>query len=618
VLRTGRSRWPAPFARRAPASLDADAGDPHGRSRSAAETMRPILGLSISTSARYACLRIFSRQGGAMSKKLESEMLSLTKLFSQEFFFRIPEYQRPFMWGEEDFSNLIDDLTSADWDEPYFLGTLVLHNQGDSEYDVVDGQQRLTALCILIACVRDALNKIGSTQLADELHGKIYQKENSLDTIPAKNRLQVKDQGVFNSLIGTLGGASTVVAAADSGTPAGKRYEVARSIFWTELAKMTDETLKSFAKFINKSCTLIFLATDSFDDAFRLFTVVNDRGKQLRRIDVLKAYNLDPSRIPNSSARVKYAHKWEDMETQLGETLFEDIFHLLRLIYIKEKPAADLHKEFVDRILGKVDMPKAGEQFLDALAKYVNLYDHLFLDRDYLDAADDDPHVQFRTLLSAMLDHFPASEWKACLLLFADRFGRDDLYAFMLELEKVYLDHWVQGIRKDERYGTYTKILRDISSAKSAAEVIAASTVKTDRIEKACRAPNFYGAGHAKYLLVRAEIVTSELDRAHHFQARSIEHVLPQTPKPGGDWAASFTEAEHGELVDSVGNLVLLSKSKNSAAGNREFADKKSKYLANKVSDFPRSIKVLDYPAWTATIIRKRTDEFARTVLKNP
>lgn len=306
-----------------------------------------------------------------MTKKLDSDMLTLTKLFSQDFFFRIPEYQRPFMWDQENFSNLIDDLESADWGEPYFLGTLVLHRKGESDYDVVDGQQRLTALCVLIAGLRDALAQAGYGQLSEELHAKIYQPENTLDAVQAKHRLQVRDQAVFNSLIGTANSSGIPLTHHANTSPAGKRYDDARSIFWDKLTKMDAEKLREFALFVNKSCTLIYLATDSFEDAFQLFTVVNDRGKQLRRIDVLKAYNLDPVRIPSADARLTYAHQWEDMEVQLGESKFEDIFHLLRLIYVKEKPAADLHSEFVDRILGKAGLPKAGAEFLDALAKYV-------------------------------------------------------------------------------------------------------------------------------------------------------------------------------------------------------------------------------------------------------
>ena len=89
-------------------------------------------------------------------------------------------------------------------------------------------------------------------------------------------------------------------------------------------------------------------------------------------------------------------------------------------------------------------------------------------------------------------------------------------------------------------------------------------------------------------------------------------------PKPGGLWDTTFSDTDHAALINTAGNLVLLSKSKNSSAGRREFDEKKTTYLANRVSDFPRSVQVLDYPAWTADVIRERTEEFSALVLRNP
>ncbi|NAS23926.1 DUF262 domain-containing protein [Herbidospora sp. NEAU-GS84] len=548
--------------------------------------------------------------------KLDSATVALTKLFSQDFFFRIPEYQRPFLWDDENFNNLIDDLESAGWDEPYFLGTLVLHKSGESQYDVVDGQQRLTALCILFACMRDALPSEES-DIAAELHDKIFQTAKKLDAVPSRNRLQVKDQSVFNAMISTKGGTNQSLPNLDEKDTIGKRYESARLIFSAKLRKMSPQKLADFAIFITQKCMVIYLATDSFEDAFRLFTVVNDRGKQLRRIDVLKAYNLDPRAIPSADSRTHYAHQWEAMEQRLGEVEFEHIFHLLRLIYVKEKTQYDLHKEFTEKIFGKDGSLQRGIQFMDVLDGYVDLYDGLFIDRDILDEGSN-PHVQYHSLMEAMVTYFPASEWKACALLFAKKFQKDNLYAFVLELEKTYLDHWVLGTRKDERYGVYTSILKTIDQAKDASAVIEAIKVDTANILKACRQSNFYNTSHAKYLLVRAEIVASELDHKRHFTARSIEHILPQHPKAGSEWESLFTAQEQAELVDSVGNLVLLSKSKNSKASNKEFEDKKKTYLADKVSDFPRSMQVLGYSTWTPEIIRQRTEEFASTVLRDP
>src|SRR6478735_7524850 len=91
---------------------------------------------------------------------LVSNTVSLGKLFDRENFFRIPDYQRPFSWTQDNLSDLIDDLIEAPKTSDYFLGTLVLHavavEDGVRTFDVVDGQQRLTAICILLACLRDS------------------------------------------------------------------------------------------------------------------------------------------------------------------------------------------------------------------------------------------------------------------------------------------------------------------------------------------------------------------------------------------------------------------------------------------------------------------------------
>jgi hypothetical protein len=137
-------------------------------------------------------------------------------------------------------------------------------------------------------------------------------------------------------------------------------------------------------------------------------------------------------------------------------------------------------------------------------------------------------------------------------------------------------------------------------------------------VREACGSENFYNANHSKYLLVRAEIVASEMDSPRHFQVRSVEHVLPQNPGPESEWSKTFSSMDHDQLVNSAGNLVLLSKSRNSRAGRKEFAAKKETYLEPRVSDFPRSMQVLGYERWTPEIVRARTGEFVEAVLKDP
>ena len=83
--------------------------------------------------------------------------INLDKLFTDEYEFVIPEYQRPYTWGVEHAVQLLVDLQEAlerDLDEPYFLGSIVLVKDAQSpRAEVIDGQQRLVTLTLLLALV---------------------------------------------------------------------------------------------------------------------------------------------------------------------------------------------------------------------------------------------------------------------------------------------------------------------------------------------------------------------------------------------------------------------------------------------------------------------------------
>lgn len=135
---------------------------------------------------------------------LQGSIEVVGKIFSTDFFFNIPDYQRPFAWEDSNFQDLIDDLVSAQSEKNYFLGTIVLHKKNErNSYDVVDGQQRLTSLLILFACLRDL---IVDPLFKKNLHGKILQEENRVDGIPEMPRVSVKDRQIFREIVLENGG----------------------------------------------------------------------------------------------------------------------------------------------------------------------------------------------------------------------------------------------------------------------------------------------------------------------------------------------------------------------------------------------------------------------------
>lgn len=544
---------------------------------------------------------------------IEGKTENVGKLFSSDYFFKIPYYQRPFAWDEDNFNNLVEDLVSAIGEQQYFLGTLVLHKKDDKgNYDVVDGQQRLTSLLILTACLRDLID---DEKFKAQLQSKIIQEENKVDGIPAKARIEVKDRAIFNQMVLSQEGTKILKKETDLAEPE-NRYVLAVKIFQGKLQAFGQDFLQKFSQFVNQKCVVIYLSTTSFDDAFKLFTIVNDRGKQLRRIDILKAQNISPDVVPGESIRGQLAQTWESLEKTLGESTLESILHMMRLIYVKEKPQDDLYSEFEKRIYKKGLLAR-GEKFIDQVTLYGNLYQQIFLDKDYLDT-DTVTDIRFKAMIHIMNQEFQASEWKACVLSYAKKFSSERFYDFVLVIEKLYLKDWVGGVRKDERFNTYSGVLREIEKASKANDVFKAVSFDPASITKVITASNFYGSSYVKYFLLRLEVLASEHDAYKEFSAKSIEHIFPQTIKPGSVWSTDPGIVDHGNVVNTIGNLILLSKGKNSSASNHEFSVKKEKYLKTRVSDYPRSVQIMAEPDWTIAKIKVRNQEISKMILDNP
>lgn len=467
---------------------------------------------------------------------MKSDTASLSELFDKESFYEIPSFQRPFSWDQDNFRDLIDDLLDTDPKSQYFLGSIVYYIENGDRM-VVDGQQRLTSLMILLACIRDL---VGEEKIKSDLQGLIIQPEDTVREIDRRDRLLVKDHEMFASMVSEIGGTNQVLDPRDYDEPS-NRYIIARNVFREKLENLSQDKLIELMRFVSNRCILIYLEAGTFEEAFRLFEVVNDRGRQLRRIDLLKSHNLNPDFVPSKAKRSQLATQWEQDEASIGEAEFESLFTMLRLILTKSKPAEDLLSEFKKRIFnaGKMDQ---GEKFFSEVSRYVDVYKQIFQDYNYLKEHDLNNH--FRALISIMDSGLRTFEWRACVLAFANKFGRDCLYDFCLRIEKVTLTHAVAGVRKDERYDDFTTILSLIEKAKTAEECLEGIKYDEVAITKRLTEDDVYKKPYEKYVLLRLELAVAELDQIREFTARTTEHVFPQTPEDDSSWAAQASEEE--------------------------------------------------------------------------
>ena len=119
-----------------------------------------------------------------MSNEIKSDKLYIKDIFNR--WYRIPEYQRPYVWGKDQINDLLDDISFAqqnDNESEYFLGSIVFQTKTNNngkyqEDDLLDGQQRLTTLFLITAVIRDLTENEKLKNICKEI---IYQDENDFD-----------------------------------------------------------------------------------------------------------------------------------------------------------------------------------------------------------------------------------------------------------------------------------------------------------------------------------------------------------------------------------------------------------------------------------------------------
>lgn len=79
---------------------------------------------------------------------IEATIQSVCNLMGRKL--SIPSYQRPYRWNTKNVRQLLDDILSNKnaGKDRYRIGSVILHKNGDN-YDIVDGQQRITTLLLL-------------------------------------------------------------------------------------------------------------------------------------------------------------------------------------------------------------------------------------------------------------------------------------------------------------------------------------------------------------------------------------------------------------------------------------------------------------------------------------
>lgn len=546
-----------------------------------------------------------------MSNKITGAEYPLAKIFSSDFDFVIPAYQRPYAWTDDQALELFDDLHSFYLAEPegdsYFLGSIVLIKaEGKPASEVIDGQQRLTTLTILLSVITSLLEG----EVRSDFEGYIREPGRLSQGISAKPRLSLRDRDrqffadyvqafKFNELL--------ALESAQLEEPQQNIQRNARLLRDRLLTAFSNDTdgLISFGAFLIQRCFLVVVSTPSKKSAFRVFSVLNSRGLDLLPTDIIKS-----DVIGNIVAEKQedYTNTWEELEVKTGRAGFAELFNHIRMIYARAKAQRTLLEEFDEHVVKK---SSSSEQLISEVIEPYAVAYLIAKKSEYVSTAN---AADVNALLK-WLNRIDNSDWMPCAIQFLSTQKDSPEYVlwFFQQLERLAAYMHISAKNVNQRIARYAVVLEELMGAHSLDSPV--KTVELTESEKremldVLNSDIYYlTARRRNYLILRLDSFLSDGAASYDAKVLTIEHVLPQTVVADSEWEENWpTEEVRQQWVHKIANLVPLTQQRNSAASNLDFAKKKTAYFGGRkgVSSYVMTTQVLNTPEWTPEVVEKR------------
>lgn len=542
---------------------------------------------------------------------------TVSALFSPPFLFSVPNYQRSYSWTLREALQLLEDIAAAagidggDSAEPdYFLGAILLLAGGRGApdatgqscvYDIIDGQQRLATLTILLAVLRE-LGVAAAGRLV-----AIGPNESSVDRA---FRLQLRgtDQDFFARFVQSPG-AAAISPAGEPASPCEAAILDVRTAFLKELGDLDATDRQRLADYVATSCHVVLIEANDIDRAHRLFTVLNERGKPLRRNDILKAEIMHGLTGAEGGEALRH---WDQAETRLGRH-FEELFSHIRVIHGKTRPQVIAA---IRSIIAEAGGP--GGFMRNDFVPYAEAYAQILgVDgRRRL-------HPEVENALR-YLNRLSGAEWVPAALLALKLHGSepDRLRVLIAGIDRLAHLLRIQGLGTGKRARRFDAVIQALLSRTAMEEASGVFELSRDEMRVALfnlRSLHKRNQALCKSVLLRLNDelagTFTEVDPA----AWSVEHVLPGRPSAGSLWRQWFADPNEREAcTDSIGNLVLVTTRQNDRARNEEFERKVAVYRTpdSDAPILPITKPVIDSAAWRATDVRAREAELLAILMR--
>jgi uncharacterized protein with ParB-like and HNH nuclease domain len=276
--------------------------------------------------------------------------LSVERLFSEGQYI-IPIYQRNYAWGEPEIDQLIQDILDVAKQSDkadYYIGSLVVNDRNNGNYETIDGQQRHTTLSIILAALK---NKFGQP-IAGIDHSNL-----GFDSRP-KSDQTLRSLFPDKELV--------------------EEYLVERSIrsayeIVCRCLSCNVDDIGFFARFLLKKVKILRVIVPDDTDLNHYFEIMNNRGEQLEKHEVLKARLM--KQLETNQERYAFAKVWDacaDMNryVQLGidsgfrKNLFSDSWNAIPISFNNICESFSVSEEIsdIESLLDIIEKPKLKEK----------------------------------------------------------------------------------------------------------------------------------------------------------------------------------------------------------------------------------------------------------------
>lgn len=537
---------------------------------------------------------------------------TISEIFNVDGIYKIPNYQRQYSWGVDQLDALWGDLYEAYENKSlkndcYFLGSIVVVDNQNGYYELIDGQQRLTTLMILMNVLLKDYKEINNN--SEELFAVDKEKiESCVKFQNKKNRLQLQTDPKYDTIFNEVITDKETFSNMNYPSKANLRIDDPRYkyintavYFYNKLNDLDDEERNGLVNYIFFNTNIIKIECTNQSFAIKLFQVLNDRGLDLSPSDMVKSYIIGKYEDDDEIGKNIFNNTWKNIEDLAKEYDFniDDFIIYYEYFKIKSNPK----RQVVDELKSIIESAEVYQlvneisSFTESLKKVYKSTDPVILSLRYIPWK----FYVMTALTSAYQVDYP---------------DKEKLFKLMRRFFYIAL---TSGATLSRIKQTSFKLIEYIVDKKSIEEIeveLNKTIIFRKMIKDTYENLNdyVYNEKYLKPLMLSLEYELREKTNTTFYSIDKnlhMDHILPKAYGKKKEWD-HIEDDQAAKVINGIGNMALLISDKNEEALNCGFLEKKKIYngegnVKGGITTFETSRLILEESEWNIdTIIKRR------------